>query len=183
MPALTVSNKCLTMRVGHSRIVIIVLGLILLIGQVSGAEVYSWTDESGGMHFSDSAESVPKKYKDKAQVREDGNSRTWEYLASDYGADYYYDTANVSYMNRNRFRVVIKESYASSGREEYETQIILDCARQMYKPTQSMRIYKKQRSPVEARGTGDENSSGSYQDGYRRFSHPYQVLSRMVCKE
>jgi hypothetical protein len=135
------------------------------------------------MHFTDSPESIPKKYQGKSKVRDDGGSRTWEYLASDYGVDYYYDTANVAYLNRNRYRIMIKESYASSGREEYETQIILDCARQMYKPTQSMRIYKKQRSPVETRRSGDENSSGGYQDGYRRFTHPFLVLSRMVCKE
>lgn len=183
MPAMTALNKCLTPLVIRSLIVVIALCQILLVKSFCYAEIYSWTDESGSTHFTDSAESIPKKYQGKFQVRNDGNSRTWEYLASEYGADYYYDTANVSYMNRNRFRVMIKESYDSAGREEYETQIILDCARKMYKPTQSMRIYSKQRSHVETRGTGEENNSGGYQDGYRRFSYPYQVLSRMVCKE
>lgn len=178
MPAVKVSNKY-----RRTLAVLICLCQVLLFAYVSYAEIYSWTDETGSMHFTDSPESIPKKYQGKSKIRDDDNSRTWEYLASDYGVDYYYDTANVSYLNRNRFRVMIKESYANTGREEYETQIILDCARQMYKPTQSMRIYKKQRSPVENRGSGDENGSGGYQDGYRRFTHPFLVLSRMVCRD
>lgn len=177
MPAVTVLN-----RYHRKLIVLMFLCQLLLFADLCRAETYSWTDEAGGMHFTDNPESIPKKYHGKSKVRDDGESRTWEYLASDYGVDYYYDTANVAYLNRNRYRIMIKESYASTGREEYETQIILDCARQMYKPTQSMRIYKKQRSPVETRSSGDENGSGGYQDGYRRFTHPFLVLSRIVCR-
>lgn len=178
MPAVTVLN-----RFQRHLVILISLCQIILCASVCHTEIYSWTDEAGSMHFTDSPESIPKKYQGKSKVRDDGDSRTWEYLASDYGVDYYYDTSNVAYLNRNRHRVMIKESYASTGREEYETQIILDCARQMYKPTQSMRIYKKQRSPVETRRSGEENGSGGYQDGYRRFTHPFHVLSRMVCRD
>lgn len=163
---------------------VIILGCWLLFSSRSGqAEVYSWADESGSMHFTDSPESIPKKFKNKTQIRKDDDDRSWEYLASDYGADYFYDRANVTYLNRNRYRIVIKESYAGAGREEYETQIILDCARQMYKPTQSLKIYKNRSTPVETRGGDDDGGYGGYQDGFRRFTHPYVVLSRMVCKD
>ena len=179
MPAKRASNN-------HSPIVAIavsalLLGRIMLFVPAASAEIYSWTDDSGNMHFTDRSESIPKKYRDKIEVNDDENSRTWEYLASEYGADYYYDTSNVSYTDRNRFRVIIKESYAGAGREEYETQVIMDCARLLYKPTQSVRIYRKQRSSVDLRYGGEDGSYGS-RDGFQRLTHPYQVLSRMICR-
>lgn len=181
MPAETDSSN-LSVVIKITVLALLLSGLMVFVPAVD-AEIYSWSDESGNLHFTDSAESIPKKYQTKTEVSADDNSRTWEYLASEYGVDYYYDTSNVFYTNRNRFRVMIKESYASSGREEYETQVIMDCARLLYKPTQSVRIYKKQRSPVDARYAGEENDSGGYMDGYRRFTHPYQVLYRMICRE
>ena len=166
------------------RILALILSAGILFVHIVNAEVYSWTDESGNMHFTDNPMVVPGKFKEKVQVREDGSdNRSWEYLASDSGADISYDTINVSYMSRNRYRVNIKESYAYAGREEYETQIILDCARQTYKPTQSTRIYKKQKSPVDVRGEGDQDNQSGMRDGSRRLSYPYQILSRILCKD
>jgi|SRR6185369_7119737 len=168
--------------IAATAVVALLLGRVMLFVPAAWAEVYSWTDESGNIHFTDRSETIPKKYQDKIEVSDDENSRTWEYLASEYGVDYYYDTSNITYSNRNRFKVMIKESYAAAGREEYETQVIMDCARLLYKPTQSVRIYKKQRSPVDVRYGGEDSSSGS-RDGYQRLTHPYQVLSRMICRE
>jgi hypothetical protein len=179
MPAERASNN----RSASSAVAAVALLIIGVMAFVPAAwaEFYSWTDEAGNMHFTDRPETIPKKYQDRIEVQDDENSRTWEYLASEYGVDYYYDTSNVSYTNRNRFRVMIKESYAAAGREEYETQVIMGCARLMYKPTQSVRIYKKQRSPVDVRYGGEDGSYGS-RDGYQRLTHPYQVLSRMICR-
>ena len=179
MPAKTDSNNLSAINL-ITVIALLSCGLIAFV-PAAWAEIYSWTDESGNMHFTDRSESIPKKYRDKIELNEDENSRTWEYLASEYGADYYYDTSNVSYTDRNRFRVIIKESYAGAGREEYETQVIMDCARLLYKPTQSVRIYRKQRSPVDLRYGGEDGSYGS-RDGFQRLTHPYQVLSRMICR-
>lgn len=156
-------------------------GGMMLCPPAATAEVYSWTDKSGNVHFTDQGESIPKEYQDKVQVSDEENSRSWEYLATDYGVNYYYDTANVTYLNRNRFSVMIKESYASSGQEEYETQIILDCARLLYKATQSVKVYKNQRRPADARNGGDVTGSKAYRDGFQRFTHPYLVLSKMIC--
>lgn len=181
MPAERSSNNFSAAK-ATAVIALLICGVMAFV-PAARAEVYTWTDESGIMHFTDSAESIPQKYRDKTAVSDDENSRTWEYLASEYGADYYYDTSNVSYTNRNRFRVMIKESYAGSGREEYETQLIMDCARMLYKPTQSVRIDKKQRSPVDTRYGREENGPADYLEGYKRFTHPYQVLYRMICKE
>ncbi len=181
MPAATDSNNLpLKAIVTLSALLVAV---ILTTTPAAYAEIYSWTDESGNMHFTDRAETIPKALQDRIEVSDDDNSRSWEYLASEYGVDYSYDSANIIYTNRNRFKVMIKESYAASGREEYETQVILDCARLMYKPLQSVRIYKKQRSPVDARYAGDDNSAAGSRDGYQRLTHPYQVLSRMICRE
>lgn len=167
---------------------LITLTALLLWGLMSSApaanaETYSWTDESGNLHFTDRPETIPKKLKAKIEVSDDDFSRSWEYLASEYGADYSYDTANISYLNRNRFKVLIKESYSGAGREEYETMVILDCARLMFKPLQSVRIFKKQRNTVDARNGGDDNYAAGNRDGYQRLTHPYQVLSRMICRD
>lgn len=161
----------------------VLLAVLITPSPALHAEIYSWTDEGGNMHFTDRPETLPRKYLDTARVRDDESSRSWEYLASEYGVDYYYDSSNVTYTNRNRFNVLIKESYAGTGREEYETQIVLDCARLLYKPTQSVRVYKKQRTPVDVRHGREGSGPGGNQDGYQRFSHPYQVLSRMICRD
>lgn len=149
---------------------------------VTHADVYSWTDEAGNPHFTDSAESVPKKYRHKVEIDDDTATRNWEYLASEYGVNYYYDASNVVYNNRNRYQVLTKESYAASGQEEYETMIIFDCARLLYKPLHSVRVFKLQRTPVETRNSGDDSSAG-YRNGYQRLSYPYQVLSRIICRD
>lgn len=167
---------------------IIILSALLLGGGIASvsavnAETYSWTDESGNLHFTDRSEIIPKKFKDKIKVSDDDFSRSWEYLASEYGVDYSYDTANVNYSDRNRFTVMVKESYAGVDREEYETMVILDCARLMVKPLQSVRIFKKQRNTVYPGNGGDDNSSGGSRDGYQRLNHPYQVLSKMICRD
>lgn len=145
------------------------------------AEIYSWSDESGNLHFTDTAETVPQKYRNKVTVDDDSVPRNWEYLASAHGVDYYYDDASVTYANRNRHRILVKESYAASGREEYETQIMLDCARQLYKPLQSVKLYKEQRSPVDLRGMTDDAYMG--RDGYLSLTYPFQILSRMICRD
>lgn len=182
MPAKAVLNKGLS--VTAITVVALSLSAFMAVAPAADAAVYSWNDDAGGMHFTDDPMAVPRKYKDKTQVREDGGSnRSWEYLASDSGADFSYDTLNVSYMNRNRYRVNIKESYAYAGREEYETQIILDCARQTYRPTQSIRIYRNQRSPVEMRGGGEQDTQWGSQDVSRRLSYPFQLLARILCRD
>lgn len=158
-------------------ITFLVLGLACI--SPAHSEIYSWTDDAGNPHFSDKAETIPEKYRKKAAVEDDAIPRNWEYLASEYGAEYYYDASNVVYTNRNRYLVKIKESYASSGREEYESQIMFDCARFLYKTIQAVRISNKQRTAVPAWG----GEAGGYRDGFQQFTYPYQVLSRIICKD
>jgi hypothetical protein len=89
------------------------LSALILCARDVPAEVYSWTDESGSLHFTDDQTSIPPRYKDRARRRNDGSEeRAWEYLASDSGADYLYDTSHITYLNRNRYQVLTKESYA-----------------------------------------------------------------------
>jgi len=146
------------------------------------AEVYSWTDESGNINFTDTPETIPKKYQKKVGVSDDTTSRNWEYLASEYGTNYYYDASNVTYTNRNRYKIMIKESYAASGREEYETLIMFDCARLLYKPLQSVKVFNQQRSPADSRNIGEDASAG-YRDGYQHLTYPYQILAKMICRD
>jgi len=146
------------------------------------AEIYSWTDESGNTHFTDTPESIPGKYQKKVEVSDDTARRDWEYLASEYGIDYYYDASSVNYTSRNRYEITIKESYAASGREEYETLIMFDCARLLYKPVQSVKIFGQQRSPVDPRNSGNA-AAGAYMNGYQHFSYPYQILAKMICRD
>jgi hypothetical protein len=147
----------------------------------STAETYSWTDDAGIMHFTDTPSSIPKKYRGKAAVKQIEESGSWEYLATESGVDYYYDPSRVSYSSRNRYSVLIKESYARAGREEYETLSVVDCGRMLYKPVRTTRIYKEQRSPVEM--SGRRGQEWEERDGFTRFTHPYLVLSRIICRE
>ncbi len=157
----------------------IICVLLMNVGY-SSAEIFSWTDDSGATHFTDSMETIPKKYRKQAEVRGSEMERSWEYLATENGADFFYDPSSVTYMNRNRYQVITKESYARNDQEEYETQIIMDCARLMYKPVNSVRVDQKSRHPVNLRDTRDD---GAYMDGFRRFSHPYLILSKMICEK
>jgi hypothetical protein len=179
MTAKKASNSFVT-QVAITDNIILVLALVLCTSAVY-AETYSWTDEAGNMHFTDMAESVPKKYRHKVAIDDDSVSRNWEYLASEYGVNYFYDASNVVYANRNRYRIVIKESYAASGREDYETLIMFDCARLLYKPLQSIKVSHQERMPVEPRTFGED--SGGNRGGYQRFTYPYQILARMICRD
>jgi uncharacterized protein DUF4124 len=177
MPAKKISDN----RLGAVPVSLLMLGIWFSLVSPSCAETYSWTDETGVMHFTDTPEAIPKQYRKKAKVSAEEQSGSWEYLATDSGADYYYDPSRVAYSDRSRYSVVVKESYARSGREEYETLAIIDCARQLYKPVQSTRILDKQRSPVSVGRSRQDSWEGG--GGFKRFIHPYLVLSRIVCQE
>ncbi len=181
MPVMKATNKYYvkSMILIAGVLVVVVMGFVT----AARAETYSWTDEAGNRQFTDRAELVPQQYQGKAEVSDDEISRNWEYLASENGVHYYYDTASVIYINRNRYRVMTKESYAASGREEYETQVVMDCARLLFKPVQSVRIFNNQRSTVDSRYTDNDNGYSDNKDGFKRFTHPYQVLYRIICKD
>jgi uncharacterized protein (DUF885 family) len=51
----------------------VILILSLTSGSIACAEVYSWVDETGGMHFTDQYSNIPAQYVKKVKVREDIN--------------------------------------------------------------------------------------------------------------
>lgn len=51
------------------RIIISALILVLLSGP-SFAEIYKWTDDKGGVHFTEDSSTIPEKYKNQAEQRE-----------------------------------------------------------------------------------------------------------------
>lgn len=51
---------------------VILTACLLLAGSASaGAETFTWTDERGVIHFTDSPESIPAKYRNRVDTRED----------------------------------------------------------------------------------------------------------------
>lgn len=47
-----------------------VVGMILVGNGVAEADLFQWEDERGGVHFTDSFDKVPKKYRSRARQRE-----------------------------------------------------------------------------------------------------------------
>jgi hypothetical protein len=164
----------------YLRFCLIIICLLLIHIGHSSADIYSWTDDSGSTHFTDRPETIPKNYRKQAEVKASEIEHSWEYLASENGADFFYNPSSVTYVGRNRFQVMTKESYARDNLEEYETQIIMDCARLMYKPVNSVRVDQKSRHPANTRDAGDDSG---YMEGYKRFSHPYLILSKIICEK
>jgi hypothetical protein len=50
--------------------IIFLLAGVLAIADVALAGVYEWTDSQGGVHFTDNADKIPAKYRNKAREKE-----------------------------------------------------------------------------------------------------------------
>jgi chromosome segregation ATPase len=47
--------------------IIILLASILIASGIANAEIYQWTDKSGGIHFTDDQEKIPPEYRNKTK--------------------------------------------------------------------------------------------------------------------
>jgi hypothetical protein len=50
--------------------ILILLASVLAMATFALAEVYEWTDSQGGVHFTDTADKIPAKYRNKAREKE-----------------------------------------------------------------------------------------------------------------
>jgi hypothetical protein len=56
------------------------LFLVICSGAIAFAETFSWTDNAGGIHFTDQYYNVPQKYQGKINIRADINQESSSYI-------------------------------------------------------------------------------------------------------
>jgi hypothetical protein len=58
------------LEVAHMRRIIFIFVFLVFISPLYAGAIYKWTDEKGGVHFSDDLNKVPAAYRDRVEVEE-----------------------------------------------------------------------------------------------------------------